>query len=349
MKQVDASPFFYRLISWSLDHPFGAPARYVLATLLILLIAAVRAAVVTHLLPWLMFVPGILVVGLLLGRGAGYYATLLSAACAGLAIAAPGVAWWLSGEQWVASALFVLVGAGIVALSAEVRAAFRRARLLVTEREAAAAALLERDAQRELLNQEMGHRVKNLLAVVQAIVGQTMRQSVGLREAEDAIGARLSALGKATTALTVSEWGSADLRTLVCEALGSLDSEGGRVSVAGPPVRFGPQLALALTLTFHELFTNAMKYGALSNDAGRVSVDWSIDGGSNPDDRRFRLTWREDGGPPVDVPSRRGFGSAMIERSLKSYMRGTTMIEYRREGIVFTIDAPLPGAGGAEG
>ena len=144
--------------------------------------------------------------------------------------------------------------------------------------------------------------------------------------------------------LTGSGPRTTDLHQLADDTLGVSDGNAGRVTLDGPRVRFNSQIALALTLTLHELLTNATKYGALSTDTGHINLAWQIRPGANPEQRRFRLTWRERDGPPVEPPTRRGFGSVMIERSLRSYFRGETSIDYRPDGLVFTIDAPLTGA-----
>jgi two-component sensor histidine kinase len=343
MKQVAASPFFDRLISWSLDHPLSALSRYGLATLLVTGVALLRAAFVTDLVPWLLFIPTILIVALLAGRGAGLFSVLLSALLAAASIYRSGASFVLTAPQWGASALFVAVTVGVVLLAVELRAAFRRARLMVKEREEVHALLVEKDEQRELLRLELSHRMKNLLAIVQAVAGQTLRRAPDLKAANEALGFRLAALAGATDTLTASEWVSADLYTLAKKTLGAHDDNAGRIVIDGPPICFNAQVALALTLTLHELVTNATKYGALSNDVGHVDLRWSIAAQADRDRHRFHLIWREIGGPAVDKPTRHGFGTTMIERSLQSYLRGDTVIDYRPEGLVFTIDAPLAG------
>lgn len=308
------------------------------------LTAILRAMFVTGLLPWLLFVPVVLLLGLLAGRGAGIYSALLSTLLAALSIASPHEPFWLSGAQWLASLLFVLVAIGVVLLSSELRAAFRRTILYASEREDALARLLERDRQRELLQRELSHRMKNLLTIVQAVVQQTLRQSTDMKSASDAIGFRLAALGNAANILTASEWSAADLHSIADAALAIHDGKANRVSLRGPHVRFNSQVSMALALTFHELVTNAMKYGALSNDTGTVDLSWSVERGAKSEEMRFRLVWRESGGPEVRQPTRQGFGTRLIERSLRSYLWGDATIEYHPAGLVFRIDAPGEGA-----
>lgn len=208
-------------------------------------------------------------------------------------------------------------------------------------------ALLEAQDQQRLLNGELGHRLKNVLALVQSIANQTIRQADSVEAANDAFASRLVALGKATDVLTSTAWQSASLRDVVKAGLTSIDGMGDRVATRGPDIRLDSQVALALTLALHELTTNACKYGALSNDIGSVSLVWDQQPGENGEDARFHLTWQESGGPPVAAPIRKGFGSKMIERSLRSYFRGETALRFDPEGVVFRIDAPLPAAGAA--
>ncbi|WP_412760008.1 sensor histidine kinase [Methylobacterium guangdongense] len=186
-----------------------------------------------------------------------------------------------------------------------------------------------------LLNGELAHRLKNVLAVVQSIALQTLRSATDLRSASENLSARLVALGAATDVLTGASWRCADLRTLAEHALAPHGELGTRITLDGPAVTLQPQVAVAL----HELATNAAKYGALSKDPGRVRVAWQVDG-TGPD-ARFRLTWREQGGPPLSMPTRRGFGSTLIERSLRSYFGGTAETEFPPDGLRFTLDAPL--------
>ena len=113
-----------------------------------------------------------------------------------------------------------------------------------------------------------------------------------------------------------------------------------RFVVSGPEVWLPPRLTLAFNMALHELATNAVKYGALSDDGGRVILNWDIEEGSQP--AQLWLRWEEVDGPPVVAPTRRGFGSRLIERALAAEMGGTAAIDYRRRGVVFTLEAPLP-------
>lgn len=210
------------------------------------------------------------------------------------------------------------------------------------QRDAAIAELAAKEEQGRLLNQELGHRLKNLLAIVQAVATQTIRQSDDLATAGDALSFRLAALGRAADVLTAASWDAADMATLAHAAIDGQAGHTGRIRIDGPPIRFNAQVSLALTLALHELATNATKYGALSTGSGHVDLRWAVQAGdSDPEKQRFTLSWREAGGPRVEPPSRRGFGSLLIERSLRSYFRGSIAMKYDPSGLVFTIDAPL--------
>jgi len=203
----------------------------------------------------------------------------------------------------------------------------------ITDRERA-------EEQRRLLVHELNHRVKNTLATVQAIAVQTLRGAASTTEASKALTERLMALAKAHDALTRESWEGAELHEIVEAAT---DPYGGRnrFAVAGPSVWLSPALSLSLALSLHELATNAAKYGALSTAAGAVAITWEVVDRSM--DARLKLRWIERGGPPVRPPTRRGFGSRLIERSLAAENGGSATIEYPPEGVVCVMEAPIRG------
>ncbi|TFI56673.1 PAS domain S-box protein [Sphingomonas parva] len=186
--------------------------------------------------------------------------------------------------------------------------------------------------QRLLVN-ELNHRVKNTLAIVQGIAHQSFRGSGMPSEARDAFEGRLAALSAAHNLLTRESWEAASIGQVVADAAAPLAA--GRISTAGPELRLSPKTAVALALAVHELCTNAAKYGALQVPEGRVDVDWSVDG-----DRLF-FRWRERGGPPVEPPARRGFGTRMIERALAAEFGGTATIDFAPGGVICTLEAEL--------
>jgi PAS domain S-box-containing protein len=195
------------------------------------------------------------------------------------------------------------------------------------------------DALQELLNHELAHRVKNTLAIVQAIVGQTLREAATPRDAMQAVNSRLIALGNAHSVLTRSRWGNAALVDVIEGAIATHRSAPPRIHVSGPRVELGAKSALAITLALHELCTNAAKYGALSNDSGSASIEWSVAGGAA--DARFRLSWQERGGPPVAEPTRKGFGSRVISEPFGADFDGAARLAFDPRGVVWTLEAPL--------
>ncbi len=193
--------------------------------------------------------------------------------------------------------------------------------------------------QRLLIN-ELNHRVKNTLATVQSIASQTLRNAVTLEKAQAAFESRLLALSRAHDVLTRENWDGAHLREIVAEAVAPYGNRReDRLHLSGPDVRLSPRMALALAMALQELATNAVKYGALSSDAGEIRISWGLDGTQSPP--CLHLRWEESGGPPVQVPLRQGFGTRLIERSLALDLEGDARIEFAPTGVVCTVDAPL--------
>ncbi len=197
------------------------------------------------------------------------------------------------------------------------------------------------DEHRRLLVNELNHRVKNTLALMQSLVDSTLRSTPDPDEARIKIGARIQALGRAHDQLTASSWSAADVGQVVEATVEALSLPRERMDIHGPAARLGPQPALQLSLALHELATNALKYGALSNQTGRVGVEWSltpVDG-----ECRFELSWTEAGGPSVRTPSRRGFGSQLIERATAAAFGGEVSLDYAAAGVRWRIAAPYEG------
>lgn len=188
------------------------------------------------------------------------------------------------------------------------------------------------ELQRLMVN-ELNHRVKNTLATVQSVATQTLRNAETTEEARRALNERLSALAKAHDILTRESWEGADLADIVAsavEAYGAAD----RVVAHGPHVRLQPKPAVSLAMALHELFTNAAKYGALTNGEGRVSINWTAGEGAGG----LNLLWRETGGPRVEPPTRKGFGVRMID-GLARDMAGAARLDFLPEGLICTIAA----------
>jgi PAS domain S-box-containing protein len=196
------------------------------------------------------------------------------------------------------------------------------------------------DEEQDLLLNELNHRVKNTLATVQSIAQQTLRTTSSPDEFRAAFEARLMALSKTHDLLTRDAWRSADLLSLVEQEMAPYARDGeARVVVAGPGVRLPARVAINLGLVVHELATNAAKYGALSVPTGRVTVGWSLAGTEGGPELRF--TWSEAGGPPVEPPKRKGFGTRLIERSLGGELNGRVELDYRPTGFEARIAVPL--------
>jgi two-component sensor histidine kinase len=185
-----------------------------------------------------------------------------------------------------------------------------------------------------VLTDELHHRMKNMLAMVAAIVRQTMRTAVSLEGAEAAISVRLVAMAKAHDVLLKSDWKSTGLHTVLKSAVEQHDTASGRIEVTGDNVEIVSSAILPLTLALNELCTNAAKYGALSNDAGRVDVTCRVE------DKTITILWVESGGPPVHAPKRKSLGSTLIERALPRQMGGIGQLEYAPSGVSFTLALP---------
>ena len=190
-----------------------------------------------------------------------------------------------------------------------------------------------------LLAREVDHRSKNLLALVQATVHLT--RGATAQELKAAIEGRIQALANAHSLLSQSRWAGADLRGLVMEELAPYCHDADpRVRIAGPTVALEPNTAQSMAVAVHELATNAVKYGALSVPTGRLLVEWSLAA-----DGAFAFRWSETGGPPVEAPTHRGFGTRVLERLVRGPLNGDVRYDWRPEGLVCEISAPeLPRA-----
>ena len=201
--------------------------------------------------------------------------------------------------------------------------------------------LKQTEARQTLLMQELAHRMKNTLAMVQAGAAQTLRNAVSLEDAGEALAARLLALAQAHDVLLQGSFASASLVGLVDGAVALHgDGRAGRFRVEGPEVTLGPRHGMTLALMLHELGTNATKYGALSVAAGHVAITWDI-AEDHPDGPTLRFRWEEIGGPPVSPPTRKGFGTRLIARSLSHSFGAAVTSRYPPEGAVLTFEAPL--------
>jgi PAS domain S-box-containing protein len=210
-------------------------------------------------------------------------------------------------------------------------ARFSGATLDITERK-------EAEQHRVMLTNELTHRVKNMLATVQAIANQTLKDGVTMAEARDRLSSRLVAMSRAQDILMRRGLASVEIASVIKTALETHAGDGDRVRLRGPNVAISARSALSLSMALHELATNAAKYGALSCHDGRVDIHWRI---SPSPERAFELIWSEGGGPPVIPPSREGFGSRLIKGALTAELGATTSVDYAASGAVWRIAAPL--------
>jgi len=212
----------------------------------------------------------------------------------------------------------------------DAKALLAQAGIDAREREAA-------DKLQKLILGELHHRIKNTLATVSAIASQSFRTATSIEHGQKAMEGRLLALGRAHDLLMQISWSNASLTHTFSDATGPYDSQGTRrFHFNGPDIRITSGAVIALAMTLNELCTNTTKFGALSNVNGRVEIAWTID----EDKQRMRLTWTEKGGPPVQRPTRRSFGTRMME-SLGQQLNGRVQLTYDPSGFVYLLDVPL--------
>ncbi|MDB5454748.1 MAG: signal transduction histidine kinase [Caulobacter sp.] len=210
----------------------------------------------------------------------------------------------------------------------------RVVRLLATSRDVTVERQTE--AHRQLLVNELNHRVKNTLAIIQSVATQSLRNAGVGKSAREAFEGRLMAISATHNVLTTENWEAVGLREIVLGGVAPYCARPEQLAIHGEPLRMAPKAAVTLALGFHELAINAVKYGALSAD-GAVVVDWQADRRAD----RLTMCWKETGGPIVTLPKRRGFGSRIIELALPAELRGAVEVDYRPEGVVCTMQGVL--------
>jgi two-component sensor histidine kinase len=191
----------------------------------------------------------------------------------------------------------------------------------------------------EVVIGELHHRVKNTLAIVSAITSQSLRTANSLEEATKTIADRLQALGVAQDLLVREQWTGAGCRTLIEGAVKAFQSKSlDQFEIAGDNIAVSSGPAVSLSMVIHELCTNAVKHGALSVPNGRVSISWAV---SEDHPKRFKLHWKEHDGPPVQEPSRKSFGSRLIEQALPGQLQGEARLRFEPDGLSCEANIPL--------
>jgi len=293
--------------------------------------------------PYLTFFPAVVLTTFFAGTWPGVACAVLSGLSAWYWFIPPFDQFKLSSSVAVALLFYVaIVGVDIALIRIMNHAVLR----LRTERErtqdllARQRSLLDdqqkRVRQQHVLQRELSHRMKNTLAMVQAVVSQSLRNAVDTRDAAEKASARIQALARAQDTLTATDWAASDVSAVVAGALEPHRDETDRIRISGPPASLDAQRALGLALAIHELATNAAKYGALSDERGRVDLEWSLPGAD-----RFRFVWRESGGPTPTEPGRHGFGTRLTERIVPGYFAGTAQTSYAAPGVCYALDGRL--------
>ena len=185
---------------------------------------------------------------------------------------------------------------------------------------------------------ELHHRVKNILAIASAIASQSLRDAPTVEVAAHSVASRLAALGTAHDLLIRESWTGAGCRTLIENAILAFQSDGlKQFTMTGDNIAISSGSAVALSMVIHELSTNALKYGALSVPEGRVSIAWAVD----PETERFKMEWRESGGPKVVPLTHKSFGSRFIEQALPGQLEGKARLIFDPSGVVCDVNVPI--------
>jgi two-component sensor histidine kinase len=198
------------------------------------------------------------------------------------------------------------------------------------------------EERQQLLIRELHHRVKNTLATVQAILGSTARSSLSIEDFHEAFAGRLVALAKAHSILTENERQVATVSELLGVELEPYEDSTGRIKISGPHVELPAKLAVPVGLAFHELATNAAKYGALSDLAGVLTVTWRVEG--KQDNAQLHVDWFEDKGPAVAEPTREGFGSRLLRKVLPAQAGAKVTLDFALTGLRATVSIPIGGS-----
>ena len=202
----------------------------------------------------------------------------------------------------------------------------------ITERKAA-------EAHQRFLLQELSHRSKNLLTLVQSIADQSFRKSKNQKDFQSRLSGRLGGLAASNALLARGDWRGSSLRELIEFQLAPfIDLSSSQLEIHGPEVDLAADAGQAIGLALHELATNAVKYGALSSSRGRLYISWTVD--PTPNTGGLRLDWRERDGPLVTTPKQKGFGHVVIRSMIEQAVRGNVELNFAKEGLHWSLRAP---------
>lgn len=291
--------------------------------------------------PYLTFFPAVIIATLVCGLWPGVINATLSGLASWYFFIAPAYTFELTPGSVLALlfyAFIVSVDIFIIHTISVTSISLRQERqalaVLAAKKEQENVLLLENEAYQREMSLELAHRMKNQLALVQAIVSQTLRSTTDVAALSDVLNGRITALAKAHDMLIHGPAGQAMISDFVRSTLALYDP--GRLEISGPAFDIAPRSALSLSLILHELGTNAAKYGALSNEGGTVEISWAVSDDPHP---VFELVWQENGGPPVAQPSRRGAGSRLIMAGLGA--GSTVTIDYYPAGLRCKASLPF--------
>jgi len=296
--------------------------------------------------PYLTFFPAVIVTTLLAGLWPGVVSATLCGITAWFFFIAPAGSFDLNAGATTALLFYafivgvdILIIHGITVTAQHLKAERESIAGLAESLQRTNRSLAERESEQLVLSQEIGHRLKNQLALIQAIVGQTLRSKTDLPTISKTLTERITVLADAQDMLISGNAGHANVKDIV-EKVAALHADGGRhrIMANGPAIKLASKPTLSLSMILHELATNATKYGALAAVDGVVKIDWSVE--TRDGEEVFVIKWIEQGGPPVQAPEAKGFGSRLIRAGLPSGGSEVTM-DFKPEGLACTISAEL--------
>ena len=333
---MEAAVSIHRALLQSIrDIEPDSPAAYLFATALVAIAALFRFTIVpfgSDISPFVTFFPATLFAAFVGGWRAGLFAALLGG----------GISWW--GFISPIYGFFPLTPGAVAGLIA-----YTVTSLIIIVGADHHRSLIEKlkaeERYRQMVVDELAHRLKNKVATIQSIVGYQLRDNPQLR---DSISGRLGALSGTDDLIMATQGRGAPLHEIVSTETGPYDAA--RAQIDGPTIMLAPKLALSMALIVHELATNAAKHGALSSPSGRVSIRWQLSSVApdKPPATTLRMEWQESGGPPVSLPAVRGFGLRLLAIALDQF-NGTVHPIFEPEGFICRIALPLPATANPSG